>query len=81
VRRGEELLHEIIEALSATRRLSYLGIDYQGDEGMHYTLSPVRDEPATRIATDFWRDYDVEKLRGKEDGERMRESGRRQSTA
>jgi predicted metalloprotease with PDZ domain len=27
-----------------------------------YTLSPVRGEPATRIAADFWKNRDVEKL-------------------
>lgn len=37
-------------------------VENLNDELMHYALSPVRDEPATRIAADFWRDHEVEKL-------------------
>ncbi len=32
------------------------------DQVLRYTLSPVRKEPATRIAADFWKDRAVEKL-------------------
>jgi predicted metalloprotease with PDZ domain len=32
------------------------------DKILHYTLSPVRKEPATRIAADFWKDRAIEKL-------------------
>jgi predicted metalloprotease with PDZ domain len=49
----------LVRAGLASREAFVANLD---DEVMRYTLSPVRGEPATRIAKDFWTDTSVKNL-------------------